>query len=145
MKKIILFSLAPFLFACNTAKINNQNNQNLTVTEKYWKLIEINGEKVTAGNFVKEPHFILKSNDNRIIGNSSCNSFSGTYTLDTKTNRISFSQMISTKMACIKPTVEEAFFNILKTTDNYSVKNDTLQLNKARMAPLAKFVAVYLK
>lgn len=50
-----------------------------------------------------------------------------------------------TRMACIKPTVEEAFIKVLETADNYTVKNDTLQLNKARMAPLAKFVAVYLK
>jgi heat shock protein HslJ len=133
------------LFSCNTTKtIKAKKNQE--ITEKYWKLIEINGQKVTADNFAsKEPHFILKTTDKRVNGNGGCNSFFGSYELQANSNRISFSKIGSTKMACIKPTVENEFFNVLETTDNYTVKNDTLQLNKARMAPLAKFVAVYLK
>ncbi len=116
------------------------------IVEKYWKLIEINGQKVTADNFTtKEPHFILKSTDNRINGNGGCNSFFGAYVLDANVNRISFSNIGSTRMACMGPNVEDDFFKVLGTVDNYTVKNDTLQLNKARMAPLAKFVAVYLK
>jgi len=133
------------LVSCNTTQ-KVKPNKNQEITEKYWKLIEINGQKVTADNFAsKEPHFILKSTDNRVNGNGGCNSFFGTYELQADSNRISFSKIGATKMACIKPTVENDFFNVLETADNYTVKNDTLQLNKARMAPLAKFVAVYLK
>lgn len=116
------------------------------IQEKYWKLIEINGKKVTAEDFAsKEPHLILKSTDNRVNGNGGCNSFFGTYELQANVSRIYFSKIGSTRMACMKPTIENDFFNVLETVDNYTVKNDTLQLNKARMAPLAKFVAVYLK
>ena len=142
-KTISLFTFSILLLSCSTTKKESKNQE---ITEKYWKLIEIRGEKVTADDFAsKEPHLILKSTDNRVTGNGGCNSFFGTYELQANVNRISFSKMGSTKMACMKPTVEDAFLNVLATVDNYTVKNDTLQLNKARMAPLAKFVAVYLK
>ncbi len=134
--------LSILLFSCSSSKKLTTSNQ---LPEKYWKLIEIRGQKVTSENYLKEPHFILKAKDNRIVGNSGCNSFSGTYELTPETNRIAIYNIAMTRMACIKPTVEEAFIKVLETADNYTVKNDTLQLNKARMAPMAKFVAVYLK
>lgn len=148
---ISLFSLSLLFISCCTNKKSTSENtvspkESTEIVEKYWKLIEIRGQKVTAEDFAsKEPHLILKSADNRVTGNGGCNSFFGTYELQANVNRISFSKMGSTKMACMKPTVEDAFLNVLETVDNYTVKNDTLQLNKARMAPLAKFVAVYLK
>ncbi|WP_026714871.1 META domain-containing protein [Flavobacterium daejeonense] len=134
--------LSILLFSCSSNKKITTSNQ---LQEKYWKLIEIRGQKVTSENYLKEPHFILKAKENRITGNSGCNSFSGTYELTPETNRIAIYNIAMTRMACIKPTVEEAFIKVLETADNYTVKNDTLQLNKARMAPMAKFVAVYLK
>ncbi|MGM8363498.1 META domain-containing protein [Flavobacterium sp. ARAG 55.4] len=143
-KTISLLSLSILFFSCNSTKKVKDDKTN-AVTEKYWKLIEIRGQKVTADNFAKEPYLILKSTDNRVNGNGGCNSFSGEYELQKESNRIAFFKIASTRMACIKPTVEEAFFQVLETADNYVIKNDTLQLNKARMAPIAKFVAVYLK
>lgn len=148
---ISLFSLSLLFTSCCTSKKSISENtvspkEPTEIVEKYWKLIEIRGQKVTADDFAsKEPHFTLKSADNRVTGNGGCNSFFGTYELQSNANRISFSKMGSTKMACMKPTVENEFLNVLETVDNYTVKNDTLQLNKARMAPMAKFVAVYLK
>ncbi len=146
MKKIISLSiLSLLLFSCSAGKKNNATDKNTAMTEKYWKLVEIRGQRVTAENFVKEPHFILKSVDNRIIGNSGCNSFSGTYEIHPETNRIAIHNVAMTRMACIKPTVEDAYVKILETADNYTLKKDTLSLNKGRMATMAKFVAVYLK
>ena len=148
---ISLFSLSLLFISCCTSKKTTSENTNspkesTEIVEKYWKLIEINGQKVTAENATaKEPHLILKSEENRVNGNGGCNSFFGTYELQTNTNRISFSKIGSTRMACMGKNVEADFLNVLETVDNYTVKNDTLQLNKARMAPLAKFVAVYLK
>lgn len=144
-KIICLCSLSIVLFSCNTTK-KATDNKSTEIVEKYWKLIEINGQKVTAEDFSsKEPHLILKAADNRVNGNGGCNSFFGSYELQADAHRISFSKIGSTRMACLKPGVESEFLNVLETVDNYTVKNDTLQLNKARMAPLAKFVAVYLK
>ncbi|MFV0377035.1 MAG: META domain-containing protein [Mangrovibacterium sp.] len=153
----IIAFIALALVACNSTKKMEQKKgttateQQTTpktdfdhsVTEKYWKLVELNGQPVSMGeNQAKEAHFILKEADKRITGNSGCNQFSGTYEL-ADGNRIQFSQLVSTKMACLDMSLEQRFLKVLSTVDNYSLNGDSLTLNRARMAPLARFVAVY--
>lgn len=123
---------------------NSMNSQD-SLQEKYWKLIELNGQPVTADqNHRREPHIIFKNADNRIIGSGGCNNLMGTYELK-RNNQIDISKISSTKMACRHMDTETQLFSVLEMADNYYVRNDTLQLNKARMAPLARLVAVYLK
>ena len=92
----------------------------------------------------KEIHITLRKEGNRVEGFGGCNGFGGTY--ETKNNfNISFSSMIGTMMACPKLDTENEFFNVLKNVDNYYVTGDTLSLSKAKMATMARFVAVYFK
>ncbi|WP_017257497.1 copper resistance protein NlpE N-terminal domain-containing protein [Pedobacter arcticus] len=117
--------------------------ENNAIVEKYWKLVELNGRPVTPpAEGEREAHLMLKTLDNRITGNGGCNGFGGTYEI-LPGNRIRFSQILSTMMACPNLKDEQELFKVLETVDNYSYSNDTMTLNKARMAPLAKFVAVY--
>jgi heat shock protein HslJ len=112
--------------------------------ETYWKLVELNGQPVPK--LEREPHLILKSEGGRVTGFGGCNGFGGTYTLDTATSRVRFSEMISTMMACADGMeLEQGFLKVLATADNYSLSGDRLSLNKARMAPLARFEAVHLR
>jgi hypothetical protein len=46
-------------------------------------------------------------------------------------------------MACPELDIENELIKALETADNYNYANDKLVLNKARMAPLARFEAVY--
>jgi len=113
--------------------------------ETYWKLTEIMGKPVSGpAEGKREAHVILKKEKNRVQGQGGCNAFSGTYEL-TEPGRISFSPMASTKMACPNLDQETAFMSVLQKADGYIIKGDTLHLIKARMAPLAKFQAVYLR
>lgn len=113
-------------------------------TETYWKLVELNGQPVPTLD--REPYLILKDADGRVNGFGGCNGFSGGYTLDPATLRISFGQVVSTQMACAQGMeVEQAFHEVLRKADNYSLAGDHLTLNRARMAPLARFEAVYLR
>jgi heat shock protein HslJ len=50
----------------------------------------------------KEPHMILQVAESRVVGNGGCNGFSGTYQLDSKSNRLRFSPLMATKMACLE-------------------------------------------
>ncbi|HEY0680432.1 MAG TPA: copper resistance protein NlpE N-terminal domain-containing protein [Chitinophagaceae bacterium] len=113
---------------------------------KYWKLIEVSGNAVTASaSGKKEPHMILHTQDNRVNGSGGCNNFSGTFQLQAN-NRISFSPLAVTKMFCAgAQETEDLMLKAMQNTDSYYLKGDTLQLIRAKMAPLAKFVAVYLK
>jgi len=115
------------------------------IVEKYWKLIELNGMPFTPSEHQAiEPHFILKVENNRITGNGGCNSINGAYVIETG-NRIKFTQMFSTMMACINMETESKFLQVLNNVDNYTINNDTLSLNRARMAPLARFAAVEME
>lgn len=113
------------------------------ITEKYWKLVELNGQPVTTKEGNREAFLILKTENNRVHGNGSCNTFNGGYEL-MEGNRIKFTRMATTLMACIDMKTEQEFMNVLETADNYNLTETTLVLNKARMAPLARFEVVYL-
>jgi heat shock protein HslJ len=91
----------------------------------------------------QEAHLILHSPDNRITGNGSCNNFSGSFELGSQ-NQISFTQMISTRMACPDMEVEDQLLKVFESADSFSLNKDTLSLLKSGMAaPLARFVAIY--
>ena len=105
---------------------------------KKWKLVELAGMPVsnTAG---EQAYFIqLDSDENRIHGFAGCNNFFGNFELE-EGLRIKFSKIGSTMMACPNMDTEKELFGILDTVDNYRVYKNTLELNKARMAPLARF------
>jgi heat shock protein HslJ len=148
---IILVAFSSFL-GCNTTKkstnsgISSDNpNPNSDLIETYWKLTELMGEPITmTPGTKKEMHMVIKKQDNLVNGNSGCNSFTGSYIL-LEGNRISFSKLAGTKMACIDMEKETTFMEALQKADNYAIQGKILSLNKGRMAPLAKFEAVYLK
>ena len=117
--------------------------EDLGVLEKYWQLTELNGKAVAVKEGGRVPHLILK--DDRAIGNGGCNNFSGSYELNEATGRIRFSKVAATQMACLEDTYEGEFFRVLNEADNFSTDGRTLSLNKARMAPLARFEVMYLK
>jgi len=114
------------------------------VTGRYWQLVELNGKPLPKLDHT--PWFILNEADGRISGVGACNNFSGSFKLDEAASRISFEKIATTQMMCISGMdVEEAFHDMLRTVDNYSLNGDRLSLNRARMAPLARFEAVYLR
>jgi heat shock protein HslJ len=47
----------------------------------------------------------------------------------------------STMMACPELEREREFLDVLARVDNYALADGTLSLNRARMAPLARFRA----
>lgn len=145
---IILFTgLVFILLACNTKKetIRNlpTNDSEISIVEKYWKLIELNGQKIAyLAEQGKKVHFVLEQDNNQVVGNGGCNNFGGNYQL-LEGSRIKFSDLFSTRMACPNMEIEYQFVNALEMVDNYtlSAAGDTLSLNKARMSPLARFVS----
>ena len=130
------------LAGCHSAKKAGAKMDHTPITDTYWRLFELNGQPVgdsrKEGN---EAHMILHSADGRVTGNGGCNNFSGSYDLGSE-NQISFTQLISTRMACPDMEVEDQLFTVLEAADNYTIGSDTLSLNRAKMAPLARFVWV---
>ncbi|WP_257670703.1 copper resistance protein NlpE N-terminal domain-containing protein [Parapedobacter tibetensis] len=114
-----------------------------TITGKYWKLVELSGKPVKPGSTQKEPFIRLTEQESRLEGTGGCNGMGGTYELQDP-NRIRFSQIIRTQMACEGLEIENELIHALESADSYHLQNDSLQLFRARMAPMAKFEAVYV-
>ena len=122
--------------------IHKQRN---IVTSRYWRLVELYGKKIdNAGNSPKEAFLFINSDGKSAYGNAGCNSVRGGVEIG-EMNRIKFSKMAATLMACPDMETEREFLQMLETVDNYNLWGDTLVLNKARMAPLARFENVFLK
>ena len=123
-------------------------DMDFVITEKYWKLIELNGKEMSVDREIadREPHFILHEVDNRVSGNTGCNNILGSFELSDVNGvegKISFSQMASTRMACIDVDYEQEYLNVFEEGKGFSIKNDTLFLINEEGLPIAKFAAVY--
>lgn len=124
--------------------IESEMQPNASLTETYWKLVELHANPVSPpAEGTREIHMILRNQDSRFVGFAGCNAITGSYILQDGL-RIKFSQIASTMMACERMELEKAFGEMLEQVDSYSIQGDNLSLNRARMAPLARFEAVYL-
>lgn len=114
------------------------------IVNKYWKLKVLDGQEVQmAENQEREQYFTLRS-DNTISGFAGCNYFNGTYNLE-EGNRIRINDHLAVTMkACPDMALMESeFLEVFKLANNYTINEDTLNLNIGKRAPLAIFEAVY--
>ena len=126
------------------ANFYNLKKDNLVITEKYWKLVELNGKPLPNVSREKEPFLVLKDKGKNFGGNAGCNTLLGKYELGDR-NKISFSDLVTTMMACPNPDTELAIRDALESTDHYVIAGDFLRLEDARNRVNAKFQRVYLK
>ncbi|MBC7862030.1 MAG: META domain-containing protein [Bacteroidia bacterium] len=155
-KNIIIISLAICTFlACNSTPKDNSADTNATgpdttvvkdhassgiITDIQWNLIEITGNAVSGYAAQNKQPYLKFTNDNRVEGTGGCNGMGGSYAL-ADGNKISFSEMMSTKMACPDMTLENDFQTTLQQVANYSTDGATLSLMNAVGTTIAKFEA----
>jgi heat shock protein HslJ len=105
---------------------------------KKWILIELRGKPYEKNEGRKEGSIEFDMETGMFAGNNTCNNYFGQYEL-LDGDRIKFGQAGSTLMACPDRETEVAFMDVLKIADNYTIMDGVLSLNKAKMAPLARF------
>ncbi|MEE2001886.1 copper resistance protein NlpE N-terminal domain-containing protein [Alkalimonas sp. MEB108] len=103
-----------------------------------WQLTELMGQPLSANN---PAYIVFSSTEPRVYGNAGCNRFFGSYELNTGQMRLRLSGIGMTQMACMQDTIEPEFSEVLQSFDNFNLTDDSLTLNRARMAPLARFTA----
>lgn len=113
---------------------------NASLEDIQWTLMMLNGKEIERTESFKDAFIFFDSKKQRAHGNAGCNRFFSNYEL-LEGNRIKLHAAASTMMACPDMETEQQFFEILKLVDNYSIADGKLSLNKARMAPLAVFIA----
>src|SRR5690606_3474402 len=92
----------------------------------------------------RAPYLEFDTAAGRVSGFGGCNGFQGGYQLDAERLRLSFANLNATLMACATGMeLERSLHDVLESTDNYSLTGWQLTLNRARMAPLARFEAVF--
>lgn len=110
----------------------------------YWKLMRLGSQPVTVADNQREPHFVLQPETKRVAGSGGCNRMMGSYTLDG--NKLSFSQMAGTRMACPQGMdVEQAFYAALQKVTSWRIDGETLELFDAAGASVAGFDSRYMK
>lgn len=145
---VTLVLIAVTAMSCNTGKKSNTgsdaaaetNNEMAAIENTKWVITTLEGKDVAGRKNDGEPiYFTLNSEDHRVNGFSGCNTFMGTYKIEDG-NRISFSQMAMTRMACPEGDIKESeIISIFENADNFTISDGKLALNKARRAPLAEF------
>ena len=113
--------------------------------DTYWKLIELAGAKIVmAPAQQREVRITLASEGARLFGFSGCNQLVGTYAQENSALR--FTQMASTKMACMPPfmELESQVLKMLGATTAYRIEGEQLTFLGGGQI-LARFEAVYLR
>lgn len=111
---------------------------NPAVENQRWQLTELQGKPVKGA---PETHYIIfHAENNRAEAKAGCNMISLGYKIKNGL-QIRFVPGLTTLMAC-QDNTEAALLKILPQVDNLSIGDGVLTLNKARMAPLAKFKLV---
>lgn len=115
--------------------------ENKSLEGTYWVLTELNGTVVAPPKEGEKPSFIyLNADKKRVSLSGGCNMVGGSYEL-LGGNRIRFSQMMGTLMACPDMTNEEGLRSMVELVDNYAIQGENLSFARARMAPAARFTA----
>ena len=138
MKNILFaISISGFVYACvGTQTVSNSSQkptEAINTSMKLngsWELADIPGARVSVAGMYpnKKPVITFDVNDNKFVGNTSCNNFSGL--LVVYGNKINFNKsMAMTKMAC-NGDGELTFVELLKKIDTFTINGDnSLSLN----------------
>jgi heat shock protein HslJ len=156
LMKSILFFTTTIVLACGLGSCKSSQkagaettdlpaNQTLSTAadliDKHWRLVEIMGQPVTDPENANNEPFIRFKADGTLSGYLGCNRFTGNYATD-EPSRIRFSNLSHTMKMCLDMRVEDDLKQALDTSDSYYVTGNQLILNRTKMAPLARFVAI---
>lgn len=117
-----------------------------SLTETYWKLLELDGQKVPPpAAQQREVQITLHKQNHRLSGSSGCNRLMGSFKLDGASG-LSFSRLAGTMMACSPEAMatEQSVRALLAATTGYRIEGQQLILLAGERV-LAKFESVYLR
>ncbi|MCW8804722.1 MAG: META domain-containing protein [Ignavibacteriaceae bacterium] len=125
MKESILFflTLITIIYGCSTKEVEGFNMNRL---HDIWALESIAGEKIIIDENVKNlPVLEIYVKEERVHGNTSCNTIDGKVEIDK--NNVTFSDIITTEMAC-PGDIEPRFLSALSKVNNYKIEKLKLYL-----------------
>ncbi len=148
MKRIIQVSamllVALLLAGCAAAeRTSAERTVQEPLVNTYWKLTHLSDAPVTVVEQQREAHFVLHTDDQRVMGSTGCNRMTGSYRLEG--DALSFDQLASTRRACADGMqTEQAFLDALGRTAEWRIVGQQLTLIAADGEVLARLQAVHL-
>ena len=137
-------SAKPTEILVSSMRRNVKHNGLVRLTDTHWQLSMLGEQVITADVAKRTPYLTFKQDDNKVIGFSGCNRFSGNY--NTSADSIDLSQLLTTKKMCFQQmNLETKFLSALSETDNYKVIDNTLTLYSNIGIALGKFTAQKMK
>lgn len=151
---LLVLTIIPCLAACAQIEsgdaaanivaesVEEDSSPDVTLTNTYWKLVELNGAPVEPGEG-KDLHMILKGQD-QVGGYSGCNQFMGSVTLSG--DGLSFGPIAGTRRMCEGSMDQEStFLQSLETAHRYAITGEDLTIENANGEITMRFVAVYMQ
>ena len=115
-----------------------------SLTNTYWRPVEIARKPPTVAADQREPHLMLVPGENKLRGFAGCNQFMGRY--EVKENSVSFTGVATTRKYCEGAMdQEQEFLRALEATASYKIVGEALDLYDADSKLLARFESRYLK
>jgi putative lipoprotein len=116
-----------------------------SLTNTYWKILEVAGQPVVLAQQMREPQLVLNGQDGRFAGSGGVNRLMGGYTVDG--TGLTFSQVASTMMAGAPEAMqqEQAIVAALGAVRGFSIAGDQLTLFDEPGKPVLRAVAVALR
>jgi len=119
--KLSFFLIALLLVTTLNCSTNDNNKTKVNQLHDIWALESINGESFVMDDQTRNyPMIEIYVKEERVHGNTGCNTINGTIKIDG--NKVKFSQMIATKMAC-PGDLEYRLLSAFEVIDNYKMKN----------------------
>lgn len=136
---------APIELMMNRVQTDPPPVPDVSLTETYWKLIEVRGQPVQVAEGMREPSIVLHAQDSRMAGSGGVNRLMGGYTVDG--GSLTFSQVASTMMAGPPEAMqqEQAIVAALGAVRGFGIAGNDLTLLDEAGAPVLKAVAVALR
>ncbi len=117
----LLLFIPVLIFSCAGNRVQKLN----VLPDRTWKLVELDGRTIEYSG-ERHPYAVFKTADSRVYGSGGCNRYSGSFKVSGQ--KITISQLISTKMACMEIDYENVFLRTLESSDEFVISGDSLYL-----------------
>lgn len=116
----------------------NSSKNMAKLNDVKWELKMLDGKEIKLTDNNSDIYIQFNEAEKKVNGRGGCNRFFGNYNMDG--DKLKFSPIGATRMACPDLQTESEFFRVLETVDAYSIKEGLLSLKSK-----GNVVAVFFK
>lgn len=131
IKKLIISSIKAgltltILFAFS-ANVQAEEQKPLEVLGTPWKLMKLQGQQYKTPAGAPTPFIKLLPDNKKVVGNTGCNNFGGTYTQEG--DKLTFSLVLSTKQSCPQTAdMDVRFLSAMKEANRFKREGAKMKL-----------------